>query len=290
MRPLTSGDLTRTLVRLSKVAIAIVGVVYALGVMIVNLHLAGYGLIATELVRTDYILAGALWAVLTVAGLAGFRITRNRLRLAWSHRSSLMKRTFVAAWEGVSALAVAIVALTLLSGGVIGAVLDGSRLVITGFVVWVLIISLYVNGKVVNAFFAVDRSTQRRSIPWLGFMFFISLTFYSLFAYPWFTRSLGGGQTVVAYLYLRSPIPELYWPIYRMSISRDGTRLGPANLILETERRVVVGPVLRRRDIILRFASLHNRVVAIGIDPRHITAIAYGAGLIMPVREEDDDP
>src|SRR5438094_5894180 len=52
------------------VAAVLVGALYAVGLLIVNVDLRRYGFVNLSLARAEYAVTGALWAFLTVVGIA----------------------------------------------------------------------------------------------------------------------------------------------------------------------------------------------------------------------------
>jgi hypothetical protein len=56
------------------------GLLYVAGVLIVNTDLAAYSFINPELLKTQYVLAGALWAVLLCFSLSALELIMRPLR------------------------------------------------------------------------------------------------------------------------------------------------------------------------------------------------------------------
>jgi hypothetical protein len=59
--PSPSENSTNRLADVSKLLALAVGVFYTLGLLIVNLNLARYGVVSLEMYRPEYVLVGALW-------------------------------------------------------------------------------------------------------------------------------------------------------------------------------------------------------------------------------------
>src|SRR5438552_2903440 len=70
--------------QLAQVSIVGLGVLYAIGLLVVNLDLARHGVVNLDLARPEYVMAGGLWlfmALLTAWGLyAGVTFARDRWR------------------------------------------------------------------------------------------------------------------------------------------------------------------------------------------------------------------
>src|SRR5438128_6674842 len=65
------ADRLARLLRASRFGFVILGGLYTVGLLIVNIDLAGYGLLSLDLGRAEYVMAGALWCFLMVATIAG---------------------------------------------------------------------------------------------------------------------------------------------------------------------------------------------------------------------------
>lgn len=65
---LTSEELARAFELVSKVALTMLGLAYALGLVIVNLYLRRFGFFSAGLLRVEYVMAGLLWLALFGVG------------------------------------------------------------------------------------------------------------------------------------------------------------------------------------------------------------------------------
>jgi hypothetical protein len=82
-------ELASTAESAAKIAVAVGGISYAVGLIVVNGHLLRYGVHATGALRADYVMAGLLWAVLTAIAfltILGLARTWSVVREDWRNR------------------------------------------------------------------------------------------------------------------------------------------------------------------------------------------------------------
>ena len=67
----------------AKVAVFVVGVAYAVGLVIVNIDLARHGVTNVSLTRPEYVLVGSLWLAVTMIGVASAVFLRQLVGKLW---------------------------------------------------------------------------------------------------------------------------------------------------------------------------------------------------------------
>jgi len=104
----STDELTRTIELCSKVALALIGLSYAIGLIIVNLYLSRFGVFTASLFRVDYVLAGGLWLLLFGIGTLLQAYVRHRVGIfyqRWAARQRV--RAVVALLTGLGIAVVA---------------------------------------------------------------------------------------------------------------------------------------------------------------------------------------
>ena len=81
------ADRLARLLRASRFGFVILGGLYTVGLLIVNIDLARYGLLSLDLGRAEYVMAGALWCFLIVATIAGIDYCTNSIKIKRAHRA-----------------------------------------------------------------------------------------------------------------------------------------------------------------------------------------------------------
>lgn len=63
-----------------RAGILVIGSLYTVGILIVNLELGGYGLLSLDLARPEYVMAGALWSFLMVVTIGAFKVAIGEVK------------------------------------------------------------------------------------------------------------------------------------------------------------------------------------------------------------------
>lgn len=94
--------------------IVAVGVLYTVGLLIVNTDLAGYGVTNLNLARAEYVLAGALWIFLTVATASVWDFIVRAWKTYWPERKRWLALLLVVLQTiaGLGALSFAVITLS----------------------------------------------------------------------------------------------------------------------------------------------------------------------------------
>jgi hypothetical protein len=260
------GRLTRLsepLSHITPLAALILAGLYTVGIIIVNLDLGRHGLFHLDLARPEYVMAGGLWAVLTLATTWGIHVVVSRLR--WSGEP--WRRRL---WNLIQAAALIPGPASLLLGAV-GYDAGDERW-------WWLFLAIGVvvaNGSAVWLTGGVVRETLR-NVENLGaisavFWFLAVLGLYTTIVFAFIPKGFGGGQKATVQLLLTETGPHS-WAPYSVAVSQDGRRIGPVLLLLETPNMLVV------KAPELTVAWWHrgpSRLPTLALDRKLISAVVY---------------
>jgi hypothetical protein len=204
---------------------------YTVGIIIVNLDLGRHGLFHLDLARPEYVMAGTLWAMLTLATAWGTYVAATRLAwtgVAWTRRP----------WILFQAAALTLGTASILLGAV-GYDAGPSRWW------WHLLAMAVVAANGASAWHArgVVRETLR-NVDNLGAIFTVFwclavLGLYTTAVFPFIPKGFGGGRKAMVEVLLTDPGPH-GWASYKVAVSEDGRRIGPVVLLLETASAFVV--------------------------------------------------
>jgi hypothetical protein len=245
---------------------------YVVGLLIVNLDLARFGIWDVELGKAQYVLVGALWLVLTGLGAAWFVL--SLLALGWVFKDrTLILRSWHEAPRTVLRFILSLCSLALLevilfflllwaplwlfSGiarptsallfsdalGVIGIgfgglfLFVGARQHVPLNWPWVVTPATSSTSKQTKT---VDRSELMLYLPLGMFLVIIGLAMYTYSTYPSLSKTLGGGRPALVRLILDHRFYGV-WP-RDVWVSTDGRRAGPVALLRETQDSITIGP------------------------------------------------
>jgi hypothetical protein len=266
----------RTLAGIAQLGALAVGIVYMIGVLIVNLNLGQYGIISLDLARPEYALAGALWAFLTLAALWGVQSSLAVFRrFRWDRPGQwvLLGMAVVFSWFAPVLIA--------LGGSGYSPGTDapwwvryasGLLLVITGA-------SVYRIGRICMALSKdplplLDAATGQldRMFSIVPFSFVVLLGLYAAVVYPDIPREVGGGRRPTVEVVLAEATP-IDWKAAGVPFSADTKTAGPVMLLLDTPGSlVVVRPETWREREFFRIAT-SARVIA--LDRKLVAAVVY---------------
>lgn len=273
---------------LASAAVVVVGGLYAVGLLIVNLHLAQYGISSLDLARPEYAMAGVLWCLFTVTVYGAIDFTRNA---AHKRREAGQSWWWIYGSVGVNSainLSMLSYVLVVLSRGrldfgdprIIGVV---SALVVNGFLVERLIEAVRDVAKegAVSArmLFAPSR---RPFVPnhLYGLLFaIVGIGMYATVVHPAIPREYGGGLNSLIRVFLNVPLERQLRDQLDASMSDvDYRSVGPVELIMESERFLIVArKAVKQPGRILPFLPFPNLTLgpAVGLDKKLISAIVY---------------
>lgn len=218
---------------------------YVAGLLIVNLRLAHFGVHSQQFNRTEYVLVGAVFALL-VAG--------SHFALAWAFdwaKIGINNWKAQRRWYGASHIFPVFLAVWVPAYGLI--VLSGETLHFGSWVVWFSVFMLAASGSLIRACAihlrtlwasyssnAVHAGVKQTAVQFFyGVISFVPLVgFYALFTYPHILTSYGGG--------LREPIVLVptkrgaeVAALLHLPVKQTG-EIGPVYLLTESEDEIVV--------------------------------------------------
>lgn len=239
--------------------VIVLGGVYVLGLLIINIDLGRNGLISLNLGRPEYILAGALWAFLSIGMLGAVMVLSDAVReFRLSMKENPWKRLYAVIRLVVIIFGVFYIfdlALTLLSRSQVAFWFTGSTawriaLVtysVVGYNAWILYVIFRMVGNLgkteqpLSPKFLFSAAYAEYS-PFHVFVYGLSaLSIYALAAYPLFAKEFGGGNKPHVKFYLSTEsfkATKLHLPI-----DKSDDSIGPVALIFESEAMFFVRPL-----------------------------------------------
>jgi hypothetical protein len=246
---------------------------YAVGLLIVNIDLARYGLLIIEIARAQYILTGAGWAAfILVPAAIGYELS-GRL---------------------IAFLTVVSIAVAAIGAIAAFALKNGSYVMWVPYVegIGILWASLSLGGM--TGFFlrrvgdiANPSDITRTEFAVFGSLFLLPLLWaYAEFVFPTLPASVGGGQKPLVRLFMTSD-SRVPWHLQGIHVPDECRTVGPLRLILKTDDSVVVSsntPNFEQHNW-FAWAGLpysitqgvaHTRPPTIEINRDLISAVLYG--------------
>jgi len=270
------SELAQSLARLTVVVIA---GLYAVGLLIVNINLAQYGLVRLDLGRPEYIVAGALWGffaittawcILAVDGKRGLPRVFGLPSSVWRHFISFVSANIVACVLFVSinqrtpffvSLDLSRIGLAGLSIVVSGLFLDRPMRRLQGN------LALPIAERSGGGLWQMIPSVGPHALINFALLTLPSLALYATIAFPELPRGLGGGRQPAVELVL-SEMPDLPWSDLGVPVAFERKRVGPVLLLLETDHVMIFTRTQGGQ-------ALFSRSEAFGIKNEAIQAIIY---------------
>lgn len=272
------GEIASLVQALTRLGVLLVGGLYTVGLLIVNLDLGLYGLMSLELARPEYVMAGALWIFLVVVTIGAFRVVIGQVKQILSTRLSAW-RVFQALTEILIFFGFFAFVLFTLSRG---------ELLYNKPPAWMVFGTICLNAYSLNRLVESSRAVlrfEKLSLKSLfsarmgggtpiyyavGLLSLIAL--YSGLAYPHFPRVFGGGKKPLIEFVLADST-KLAWKELGLPVSGDGKKIGPVVLLLETDSMFIVAtPGEPQLEV---WSSFERRLLAVGIDKKEVSAIVY---------------
>lgn len=272
------GEIPSLVQALTRLGVLLVGGLYTVGLLIVNLDLGLYGLMSMELARPEYVMAGALWIFLVVVTIGAFKVVIGELKQILSTRLS--------AWRVFQALTE-----ILIFAGFFAFVLftlSRGELLYNKPPAWIVLGTICLNAYSLNRLVESSRAVlrfEKLSLKSLfsarvgggtpiyyavGLLSLIAL--YSGLAYPHFPRVFGGGKKPLIEFVL-GEATKLAWKELGLPVSGDGKKIGPVILLLETDSMFIVAtPGKPQLDV---WSMFERQLPAVGIDKKEVSAIVY---------------
>jgi hypothetical protein len=229
----------------AKAAGLIVGVLYVIGLLVVNVDLARYGVVKVDLARPEYAMAGALWVVLSACALGALYLVRQAWRSFRSEPSArslgILAAEIAPIFGGLSYI------LWVLSNNRVSIYTARGRFVLGFLIAQSLLVSLaalsgrrFVGG--LDAFaklFSGGSAGLLFHLIWDAVSIIAALGLYATQVFPEFPREFGGGQKPLVRLVLPNAA-QVPWSAAGISLSANGKEVGPVRLLMETSDSVVV--------------------------------------------------
>lgn len=275
-----TGLVSELALTLARLAVVVIAGAYVVGLLIVNINLAQYGLVRLNLGRPEYIMAGVLWGffvimpplcVFTVARMPGLARAFGQ---PWSQR-----RRFIALGFGI--IVSWYLFISIYQRG-FEALEPLGRLSYAGLLPSVLLGFIFVYPVLlrVQDIFALPTAEHLSDRLWqmitlispltllyftLGFL--ATLTLYATVAFPQLPRHFGGGRPPAVELVL-TEMPDLPWSDLGVLADSERKHVGPVLLLLETDEDMIFKRT-QGSQIPITYPE------AFGIKKRIIQAIVY---------------
>jgi hypothetical protein len=264
------------------VLVAMVGALYAIGLLIVNIDLGRYGLTSLNLARAEYAMAGGLWALLTLAVNAAFDAVVGHIRREWAagHRVWTVVHGILDVLVVLSTLTFV---LALVSGGDF---MNNWRTAL--IIMWALILSSIFVGTAVSVGQAVAAQRPFHISTVWGFgtripnavystaLVLASVALYSTTVFPAALPAFGGGKKPLVLIVL-SPSADIPASTLGLTTSADGRVIGPVALLLDQGDFLLVRrlPEEEASFIFIALQSGTTRRNAVALDKKSISAVSY---------------
>jgi hypothetical protein len=270
----------------------VIGGLYTVGLLIVNINLSQHGLVTLNLARAEYVMAGALWCFLTAIICGGFDMLYETIRNHFA-AGRYVQMVLSAVIEFLSVLAIAYFFLLPISP--IGQKLDWNAipfslaLIANGLTAGTLIWQIRIvaasppslTGVLPFAMTLFDRGA-RFGVPARIFAVIWALTgivMYTSYVFPLVRQQFGGGLKSSVQLLLTEK-HETWAMDLDLPISSDSRSIGPVTLLLETDAFFIVSKAPVPTDNLpLSSSYLWSPVTrlspAVGIDKKSVTAVRY---------------
>jgi hypothetical protein len=260
--------------------ILFLGVLYTAGLLIVNIDLARYGTTSLDLARPEYVLAGALWALMLVPSIAAILMSSFMV-------SVIRKRYWLAAvLAAVSTVLSGVFVPGMLLGAASGfgsALSLGEKLKRAGdmsalsLVNTAILIGGWLVASIFLAWFRRSPPTPTfrmvyaaLTVPFLVAVVLPTLTLYAVVAFPLIPKHFGGGKRSVVTIGLSERRPELLRRL-GLPISQDGLWVGPVSLVQETAGALLVTASMGNNESSWRFI----RHPAVAIDKKLAMIVSF---------------
>jgi hypothetical protein len=257
------------------------GIIYGVGLLIVNIDLARYGVFSVSLTRPEYVLAGGLWAFITVLGVGAYDYSLHGAKPEWQGRRYGMLSLRVVITVGILGLATSWIVGNLSRHD--PSLADVRSWPVVGLLVnWVCGV---LGVRMVRRLGAAQRLSWRdvwgegRIIDtpaWVFITFLFGLAVYTNEVFPVLAREFGGGRRPAVTLFLTSPGVE-WLAGAGLPTGADGRSVSPVTIILETDHLVYVtmAPPLASPLGLLRWPRGRPVQSVVGIDKSKIAGVMY---------------
>jgi hypothetical protein len=284
------GGLLQTL---ASGAVVVVGGLYTVGLLIVNINLSQHGLVTLNLARAEYVMAGALWCFLTAVICGGFDVLYETIR----NYFAAAKYVQMVLWA-LNNLGLVFVAtfFVLRPISTIGASPDWNSIPI--------FLALIANGLGVGTLVWQIRTLAARPassagvVPFAMILFDTGIRFgippmrifvviwalggivmYTSYVFPIVHQQFGGGLKSTVQLLLTEK-HDTWATDLDLPLSSNGRSVGPVRLLLETDAFFIVSKTpVETENVPLSSSYLwiptKRLSPAVGIDKKSVTAVRY---------------
>jgi hypothetical protein len=275
--PSTRAELVALVPRAGQALVVGVGLLYAVGLIVVNLDLAVYGVTSHDLARPEYVLVGVLWALLATPSIGSVAfLSHARERFRRREYGPVVTYALIVLLLGVvlplatALFFVASAPETVLPKALAVAVTNVAAAGTFWFFTWLSRPSSQASSAARTDAMALAESALSVvvAVVMLGIMLTFGLLIYSYELFPHLGRHFGGGSRPVVELLLTADsgagIRELGLP---MRLSGDSSWIGPVILLLDGQEHLVLA---RER------ASAPNvwpRPQAVSLSRRYVAAV-----------------
>ena len=263
---------------LPRLGVVTIGGLYTIGVLIVNMDLARYGVVNLDLARPEYLLAGGLWSFVTLIMVATIQfglasVKRNYSRRGW--RKVLFLCLDAVGLIGTPFILLPIVRLEGLYEPPVwkNALIPSACLYLTALGPLLLVQRV---GRLVrdesDAIKGLVTFLNRSDFFNVLSLTLLGLSMYSTQVFPFLPKYLGGGSKPMVQIVL-SETPRLDWSVVGGRNGEDGKTVGPVVLLSETGTMFVI----RRYEPFdgRSFFPDSRRSPAIGLDKKLVSAVIY---------------
>jgi hypothetical protein len=229
---------------LGKVLVLVAGLAYGAGLLIVNLFLSSHGVLGGGLLRSDYVVVGLLWLVITLVPVAMFDAAGYYWRFV---RENLKERRYavvaiLAAFLTLLIVAIPTAALVLLSGGTMIPTDESFyvALIVTGAMsgaAWLLWRDLTNAAKVKRLADLLFGRLYPIALSLL--IFFGAVVLYARYVYPGLDAAFGGARRRPVFIVLAPDTPTAVLRSLPRSRRLPGLA-GPVVVLLETDQHILL--------------------------------------------------
>jgi len=271
----------------ARVLVAVLGGLYTVGLLIVNIDLARYGVSNLDLARPEYAMAGAFWALAMLPSgiliVVFIRWLRERLG-----RRERVYAFFIGLLGVVAAIGIPVLLLDTFSVRQEDPFrVDGSEVLVrhviavllNGAAVWVIVYIV----DLLRRDFLESETSFKVLFGGLGALFVVpvlsvALLSYAVLSFPLVARQLGGGHKTIVEVILSEPAPDS-WDRLGIPISADRSLIGPVALLFESQSGLVVArwvaPWFRLQAAEELITVIAPRADSVAIERKSIAGIIY---------------
>lgn len=244
---------------ITKVGVAILGVSYIIGLLILNMHIRKYGVNYLGFLQIEYVMVGILWAFLVGAmgcALLLFKYIGNEVyKKEWKSLSWLRRFAIGSGMILISLLGTCAIFYHVLNA------LSDSELSFTSSPFWLVLGVLFINaimilllssrmGRVVKHFYSKESADKRDKAQMLMSLMDIvyhitilvgALSIYSNYAFPTLSPVFGGGKKQKAELVIKAEQKETISAI-GLQVASNNRSVGPLEVIFEASDFFLLAP------------------------------------------------